>query len=78
MHRYTVESVECKIVADYARISIFDALELSIDEFYSTLRDAVIYNNMQTDEGNKRLDDAWIFEQTKPDRKSLRETFGKR
>jgi hypothetical protein len=37
----------------------------------------VIYNNMQTKEGMKRLDDAWILEQVRPDRKSLREHFGK-
>lgn len=72
-----VESGEQKIIADYAGISIFAALNLDIITYYKTLRDAVIYNNMQTKEGRKRLDDAWILEQTKPDRKSLREQFAK-
>lgn len=72
-----VESGEQKIIADYAGISIFAAFNLDIITYYKTLRDAIIYNNMQTEEGRKRLDDAWIMEQTKPDRKSLREHFSK-
>lgn len=32
---------------------------------------------MQTEQGQKRLDSAWIMEQTKPDRESLRKAFGK-
>ena len=58
-------------------MSIFAVLNLDIVTYYQTLRDAIIYNNMQSKEGRKRLDDAWIIEQTKPDRKTLRETFWK-
>ena len=67
-----------KIIADYARISIFDVLELNMEDYFETLKDAVIYNNMQTEEGQKRLDDAWILSQTKPDRATLRAYFGRK
>ena len=77
MHNFTVESGELKIVADYCNCSVPDAAEFDFIEFFSLLRDAVIYNNMQSDKGNEWLDNAWILQQTKPDRKRLREKFGK-
>ena len=40
-------------------------------------RDAFIYRMSQSEEGEKYLNNAWRLEQTKPDRKSLREKFGK-
>lgn len=46
-------------------------------EYFSLLRDAVIYKYMQTEEGREYLDKCWMLEQTKPDRKRLREKFGK-
>jgi len=39
------------------------------------LRDAVIFNHSQTEEGDKYLDKCWTLEQTEPDRKALREKF---
>lgn len=46
-------------------------------EFRGFLRDAIIYNNMQTKDGRKWLNNAWYMEQTTPDRKALRKAFGK-
>lgn len=77
IHKYTIESGEAKIIADYAHISVFAAFRLDVITYYETLRDAVIYNNMQTEEGQNRLDDAWILEQKRPDRNSLRKMLGK-
>lgn len=45
--------------------------------FRGFLRDAVIYNNMQTEEGRKWLNNSWYMGQTVPDRKTLRKTFKK-
>ena len=53
-------------------------LELDLKNFLIFLRDAVIYNNMQSKKGMEWLDNAWILEQKSPDRKSLRENFGER
>lgn len=50
---------------------------LDVFEYFSLLRDAVIYKYMQTEQGREYLDKCWMLEQTKPDRKRLREKFGK-
>lgn len=44
-------------------------------EYWLLLRDAVIYNYMQTPEGIKYLEKCWRMEQTEPDRKALRKKF---
>lgn len=40
-------------------------------------RDAFIYRMSQTEKGQEYLDNAYRLEQTKPDRKKLREKYGK-
>jgi hypothetical protein len=40
-------------------------------------RDAYIYRLQQTEKGREYLENAWIFEQTEPDRKKLRQHFSK-
>lgn len=40
-------------------------------------RDAFIYRWTQTEKGREYLDNAWRFEQTKPDRASLRKKLRK-
>ena len=40
-------------------------------------RDAYIHMLSRTEAGQEYLDNAWRMEQTKPDRKKLREKFGK-
>lgn len=41
-------------------------------------RDAYIYMLSRTEEGREYLDNAWRMEQTTPDRKALREQFGRK
>ena len=41
-------------------------------------RDAFIYQLNQTEKGREYLDKAYYLEQTKPDRKKLREQFGQK
>ena len=60
-------------MADYANMSIPDVLELPLLDYLELYRDAVIYNNLRSEEGRQRLDDAWILEQTKPDRSALKD-----
>lgn len=69
--------MEEKLVCDYAHISFFDLPGLRVDEFKALLRDAYIYRLNQTKEGQEYLEKCWILEQTVPDRKKLRERFGK-
>lgn len=48
---------------------------MNIVDFLTYLRDAVIWNHMQTEEGRKYLEDCYRMTQTKPDRERLREKF---
>lgn len=56
----------------------FERIEsLELFEYWLLLRDAVIYKNIQTEEGMEYLEKCWILDQTSPDRKKLREKVGK-
>lgn len=72
---YIVESIGEKRVAEYLRISMLEVEELELVEYLFYLREAVIYNNSQTEEGREYLRNAKRLEQTSPDRKKLREKF---
>lgn len=66
-----------KLVIDYLNITIFDVQEMPIDLYLYFMREANIHKLMQTKEGREYLDNCWRMEQTKPDRKKLRETMRK-
>lgn len=56
----------------------FDSIyDLPIDKYMYLLREAYIYKLNQTESGAEYLEKCWIFEQSKPDRKTLREKFMK-
>lgn len=66
-----------KLVIDYLNITIFDVQEMPIDMYLYFMREANIHKLMQTKEGREYLDNCWRMEQTKPDRKKLREKMRK-
>lgn len=66
-----------KLVIDYLNITIFDVQEMPIDLYLYFMREANIHKLMQTKEGREYLDNCWRMEQTKPDRKKLREKMQK-
>lgn len=66
-----------KLVIDYLNITIFDVQEMPIDLYLYFMREANIHKLMQTKEGREYLDNCWRMEQTKPDRKKLREKMRK-
>ena len=49
---------------------------LDVIDYLSYRRDAFIYKMSQTDKGREYLSNAYRMEQTRPDRKSLRDQFG--
>lgn len=51
--------------------------ELDYIDYLIYRRDAFIYRLSQTEKGREYLDKAWRLEQSKPDRKALRNKFGK-
>uniref|UniRef100_UPI00260E6188 hypothetical protein n=1 Tax=Clostridium sp. TaxID=1506 RepID=UPI00260E6188 len=65
---FEVNTLEEKIVCKYTGYN-FDRLEsMDVFEYWLLLRDAVIYNYMQSEQGNEYLDNCWRMEQTSPDR----------
>lgn len=66
-----------KLVIDYLNITIFDVQEMPIDLYLYFMREANIHRLMQMKEGREYLDNCWRMEQTKPDRKKLREKMRK-
>lgn len=65
------------LVAQYTGLNILQVEELDYIDYLMYRRDAFIYRMSQTEEGEKYLNNAWRLEQTKPDRKGLRNKFGK-
>lgn len=60
------------MVSEYTGFNFILIEELEVFEFWLYLRDAVVYKYMQTEEGKKYLENCWRMEQTKPDRKAIR------
>ena len=75
---YTIRTRPEKLVMDYCHINIYEVQEMEIYIYLFFLREAMIFENSQTEEGRKYLKDCFRMEQTKPDREGLRERFGKK
>ena len=63
-------------MADYAGIPIFEVEEICYYTYRLLLREGLIDMLSRTEGGRKYLEKCWTLEQTEPDRKKLRETFG--
>ncbi|MGI5959017.1 MAG: hypothetical protein ACOX60_06350 [Massiliimalia sp.] len=74
--KYSLATSQEKAVIDYTGLNLYEVLELDYFDFLALLRDAMIFNNMQTTEGQEYLENCWRMEQTEPDRKKLRARFG--
>lgn len=75
---YIVETITEKRVSEYLRISMREVEELEIFDFWFFLREAFIYNCSQTEKGREYLKNAHRLEEVNPDRKKLREKYGKK
>ena len=73
---YTINTIEEKIVAEYAGVSIPDTEEFDVFTFWGLLRDAIIFNRSQTKEGRKWLKNAWRIRQTEPETEKLHRKIG--
>lgn len=65
------------MVSDYTGLNFLEVAELNYLQYLIWRRDAYIHMLSRTQAGQEYLDNAWRMEQTKPDRKKLREKFGK-
>lgn len=64
-------------MAEYTGLSLLEVWDLDLLEYLTYRRDAFINRLNQTESGREYLDNAWRMEQTKPNRKKLREKLGK-
>lgn len=76
-HKYEIETYWDHVIAKYSNLSILEVQELDYIDYLLLRRDAFIYKMNQTEKGREYLDNAYYLEQTKPDRQSLRDQFGK-
>lgn len=58
---------------DYCNLNIAEIQELQIDTYLFFMREAMVYENSKTEEGREYLKNCWRIEQTKPDRKAIRD-----
>ena len=64
-------------MAAYTGLSFHEIGKLNYIEYLTYRRDAFIQHLNQTEKGQEYLDNAWRWEQTKPDRAALRRKLGK-
>jgi len=64
------------MVSTYSGLNMLEVEDLDYILYLSYRRDAFIYQMSQTEKGREYLSNAYRMEQTKPDRKSLRDQFG--
>lgn len=76
-HNYVITTVWEHLVSEYTGLNIIEVEELDILDYLTFRRDAFIDRMSKTEKGVEYLNNAWRLEQTAPDRKKLREKFGK-
>ena len=64
-------------MSEYTGLSFLEVAELDYLQYLLWRRDAYIHALSQSDEGREYLKNAYRMEQTKPDRKRLREKLRK-
>ena len=65
------------MVSSYTGLNMIEVNNLDYVAYLVYRRDAVIYKMSQTEKGREYLQNAYRLELVEPDRKSLREQFGK-
>lgn len=65
------------MVSSYTGLNMIEVNNLDYVAYLAYRRDAFIYKMSQTEKGQEYLRNAHRLEQKEPDRKSLREQFGK-
>lgn len=74
---YTVVTREAFLIYEYSGIAFGDQRRLDVFTYWQIVRDAVVHKLEQTKAGREYLQHCWVGEQTEPDRKTLREMFGR-
>lgn len=64
-------------MAEYTKLNFQEVRQLEYIQYLTWRRDAFIWWLSQSEKGEEYLDNAWRWEQTKPDRQKLRKKYGK-
>ena len=65
-----------KLVIDYSRLNIHEALDLPCDMYLLIVKNATIDKLSQTEEGRKYLADCERLQKTSPDLEAIAKRFG--
>lgn len=65
------------MVSEYSGLNMIEVENLDYVAYLVYRRDAFIYKMSQTEKGREYLQNAYRLELSEPDRKSLRDQFGK-
>lgn len=76
IRRFSCNTQEIKITADYCNMNFLEVLALDIFTYWSWLHDAVVWNCEKTEDGRNYLEKAWAGSQKEPDREAIRAIFG--
>ena len=77
-HKYSITTYWVHRVSEYTGLNFNEVWALDYITYLTLRRDAFIAWLSRSEAGTEYLDNAWRMEQTKPDRKALREKFGKK
>lgn len=77
-HGYVISTTWEHLVSEYTGLNMLEVEQLDYIDYLIYRRDAFIWRMSQTEAGTEYLDNAWRLEQTTPDRKRLREKFGRK
>ena len=67
--------MEEKLISDYTKLSFLELEDLNIIEYWVYLRDAVIFQYEQSEQGQEYLHNCKRIQQTAPDIDELRKNF---
>ena len=66
-----------RLVIEFTGLTLWDIQEMDLDVYLYIVRESFIYSLSQTEKGREYLENCWRMQQTKPDRRKLRDKFGK-
>ncbi|MEL7646976.1 MAG: hypothetical protein AAGU76_02730 [Sedimentibacter sp.] len=76
-YEYEIYTAEFKIISEYSGLNFIEVSDLDFDVYKLLFRDAYIWKLQQTERGQEYMQNAYILEQSNPDREKLRQHFQK-
>ena len=77
-HKYSTTTFWVHRVSEYTGLNFYEVWAMNYIVYLTLRRDAFISWLSSSGPGIEYLDNAWRMEQTEPDRKALREKFGRK